>query len=196
MFKLCQGKEGRGGDYIILAALREEMNDGWVWLDGFPSRTVIEIKNLNTGCSVICQARKLDDNYIERYNRDPRRLKVEMDNNTIVMSGWYRDALGISQTTKDDIKTGKATLSVSRYEGCCGHLRAACHHPDVVVRLGARLGALGVWLGLLGVGLGALSLVHADGCGRWLSSGIGVILFMLAAFLWWCCRGPKMPNKI
>lgn len=117
-----------------------------------------------------------------------------MGDNIIVMSGWYRDALDISQTTEDDIETSKATLAVYPYEGWWGHLRAACQHPDVVVRLGARLGALGVWLGLLGVGLGALSLSQADGYGKWLSCGIGVILILLAAFLWGCCRGPEMPK--
>jgi hypothetical protein len=189
MFKLCKGKKGRGGDYIIRAALREEMNDGWVWLDGFPSRTVIEIKNLNTGCSVICQARKLDDNYIEHYNSDQGRLRIGMGDNIIVMSGWYREALGISETTKDDIS--KATLVVCPYEGWWGHLCAACHHPDIVVRLGTRLGALGAWLGLLGAVLGALSLVQADGCGRWLFCGIGVILILLAAFLWGVLSWPR-----
>lgn len=115
-----------------------------------------------------------------------------------MMSGWYRDALGIPGTTADDNRIGRVTLTVRSYEKwkCWGHLRATCHHPDVVVRLGARLGALGVWLGLLGVGLGCLSLVQTDGCGKWLSCGIGVILFVLvASFLWWFCRGPKMPNK-
>lgn len=198
MFKLCKGKKGRGGDYIIRAALREEVNDGWVWLDGFPSRTVIEIKNSDTDRTVICQARKFDDNFIKYYNKsDSGRYMIEIGCNIIVMSDWYRDVLGIPGTTADDNRIDRVTLTVRSYEKwkCWGHLRAACHHPDIVVRLGTRLGALGAGLGLLGVGLGALSLIQADGYGKWLSCGIGVILFVLVAFLWWFCRGPEMPNK-
>ncbi len=187
MFKLCNEKE-RGAQYIIRAALREEMSNGWVWLDGFQSRTVIRIKNLKTGRSVICQARELDDNFIKHYNLSSNRHNINMDDSTIVMSGWYRDALGIPGTKEADNRTGRVTLTVCCYEWIWGQLRAACHHPDIVVRLGTRLGVLGAWLGLLGV---ALSLVQTDGCFKWLFLGIVVVS---APFLFWCCMGPSRPK--
>lgn len=157
-------------DYIIRASLHEEANAGWIWVKGFPSRSLVKISNIKKRRTVICQARELDQNFLNIYNPskssdDPpvegrRRFPIDFEQDTIVMSEWYRDALGGFDTTKDDNANGKVALDIQRYRGCqsWGQLRAALQHPDIVVRLGARLGALGVGLGLLGSFLGFLSL--------------------------------------
>jgi hypothetical protein len=65
------------------------------------------------------------------------------------MSQWYRDALGIVETT---IKSGQRTrLTIRVPWQPWGSIRAACQHPDVVACIGTRLGVIGAWLGLIGL---------------------------------------------
>ena len=68
-----------------------------------------------------------------------------------------------------------------------GPVRAAVHNPDVVVRLGCRLGVLGVGLGALGVGLGILSL-HPERMIKWV---IVIVMGILTVGGMWACRGLK-----
>lgn len=180
-------------DYIIRAALREEANDGWIWIEDFPSRSVVEISNRKNKRSVVCQTRKPDENFLKIYN-DGRRHEIKPEQDTIVMSAWYRDALGGFGTTNRDNSTDtKVSLDIRPYRWWIwGQLRAASHHPDIVVRLGTRLGALGVWLGLLGAGLGFLSLFQPDGCARLVASaGVGALVLSVSVVLIGACRGPN-----
>ena len=90
----------------------------------------------------------------------PRELQLRFqedrvsprNHDTLVMAEWYRKALGISRTTSPDNETGTVRLAVrpSRRQGWRS-LRAACHHPDLSVRLGTRLGMVGVCLGVVGI---------------------------------------------
>lgn len=182
-------------DYIIRAAMHDEANDGWVWIDGQPSRAIVRIANDARNRSVICQTRMLDANFVATYNKDESRYPIGLDRKTIVMSRWYRDALGGFETTHEDDTTGRVELSVQRYEYWLpwGQLRAASHHPDMAVRLGTRLGALGLWLGLLSVALGFISIVPT-GCTRSTTGLVAtVILAAFAGALICACRGPQRP---
>ena len=86
--------------YIIRAALAEEANEGWVWLETKrPSRSVVKIKDCVTKHTVFCQIRKLDGNFIKKYNKNPSTINITNSSKTIVMSEWYRDALGGFPTT-------------------------------------------------------------------------------------------------
>ncbi len=137
--------------YIIRAALHDEANEGWVWTRKFGSRSVVKITNTENCRSVYCQVRKIDVNFENEYEKDPQRIPLT-DADTVVMSQWYRDALGGFTTTQKDNETGLVDLKIKPLSGPCrwwGSLRAAAHHPDIVVRIGLTLGVLGAILGVV-----------------------------------------------
>ena len=185
-------------DYIIRAALRDEANDGWIWIEDFPSRSLVKISNKKNKRSVICQTRKLDQNFLNIYNVENHgRYEIKLGQGTIVMSEWYRDALGGFGTTGKGDPVGKVSLAVCLCRWpVWKQLRATSHHPDIVVRLGTRLGALGIWLGLLGAVLGFLSLFQPNGCRLIAAISVGALL-LVGAVLIGACRRPNMssPNE-
>ena len=162
-------------DYIIRAALHEETNDGWVWMCGKntpASRTIIKICRPDGGRCVYTEARTIDCNFLREYNINPR-TDIICDQDTIVMAWWYRNALGIPDTTDSENKTGKVQLIVTRAKiWCWRSLRAACHHPDPVVRLGTRLGVLGALLGLTGIWLSLFIAWLGLPCLAWLTYSV------------------------
>ena len=146
--------------YIIRAARDEEANDGWIWM-ALPSRTVVRIKNPSARRHVYCQVRDIrDPNFLKRYNTsNAGRIAISHPCETMVISNWYRDALGGFNTTGKDNETGRVGLDVKPVQRWGWEaLRAASHHPDIVVRLGVRLGVLGAWLGILGLIFGLTPL--------------------------------------
>jgi hypothetical protein len=142
-------------EYIVRAALRDEPNDGWVWICGpaaaeLRSRMVVKIRPVRCWRAVYTEVRVIDCNFLHDYNEDSkkRRIDIHPAKDTIVIAEWYRNGLGIRTSGRDD--TPKIELSIKRARlWGLKSLRAACHHPDPVVRLGTRLGVLGVWLGLV-----------------------------------------------
>ena len=146
----------RARKYTICAGMAEEDNGGWVWIQDprLPSRTLIQLSRRLRGrkWTTFCEARFIDRNFIKGYSKDGRVDLVEQPN-PMVISEWYRNALGgfptaYQQTAQlddrpiPDIKIRKLRLWGWRA------LRGACHHPDMGVRVGTRLGVLGVWLGV------------------------------------------------
>jgi hypothetical protein len=102
------------------------------------------------------------------------------------MAEWYRTALAISKTTQSDNKTDTVRLIVEETRKPIWRaLRAACHHPDPVVRLGTRLGMLGAWLGLLGVWLGLLGVWAMSSMALLLGFGVLVLLAALGVWVAW-----------
>lgn len=150
-------------NFIIRAALSEETNSGWVWMQvhgkSFAPRTIVRIERRagSRTLSTYVEVRKIDDNFRSNYNSDSKRISIVEKHDTLVMAEWYREALRIPCTTSPDNKTGTVALAFacSRLP-VWGSLRAACHHPDLVVRLGTRLGMVGVCLGVVGLWLGLL----------------------------------------
>ena len=138
----------RKQEFIIRAALADETNDGWVWICGpalrsVRSRAVIKFRRPTAGRSVYAVARIIDRNFLKRYNGDPAEIRADIDeiSNTIVMAEWYRHALGIRETTKSS--GHPVGLSVVECSLPCWNSLRAASHPDPVVRLGTRLGAVG-----------------------------------------------------
>jgi len=176
--------------YIIRAARDEETSSGWVWM-AMLSRTIVRISR--EGRWVFCEVRDIrDQNFIDKYNSDSKRsqLKKNLCDETIVMAKWYRDALGGFRTTQKDNTVGRKQLDViqPRLPGWRS-LRAACHHPDSVVRLGARLGVLGAWLGIVGLMPQALSAFGVDDAhNRWISSVLALLVGAASIF---ACRGVR-----
>lgn len=185
-------------DYIIRAALAEETNDGWVWMCGpsqnLDSRTVVTIKRPCRWHGVYTEVRKVDSNFLSHYNNDSKKVRIDInsDQDTIVMAEWYRTALNIRGTTNLDNKTDTVSLIVKEAKiWGWRSLRAACHHPNPVVRLGTRLGVLGAWLGLLGVWLGLLGVCAMSSMALLVGFGFLGLLGVIGVWAGW---GPPRPR--
>jgi hypothetical protein len=137
----------------IFAALREDIQQGWVWLQSptLPARSIVKITNPSNGKSIYCEALQIDKNFLDFYNQ-PKRITISDPQNTLVISGWYRAALG-DLFTKSDVH-----LCVKPSNSLWGKFKACIHHPQIIVRVAAWLGLVSVLLGLLGAVLGAMSL--------------------------------------
>jgi hypothetical protein len=129
---------------------------------------------------VFVDARAIDENFTRRYNGEPldmplhsisvdgrradrafvarsARYRIGWDNaagrakaDTIVMSQWYRSALGVASTPYNK-KLPRLMVVECKARNWYGWLRPSCQGPDPIVRLATRLGVLGLWLGLLGL---------------------------------------------
>jgi hypothetical protein len=147
--------------YKIYAALAEEENEGWVWFKTpkLNTRTLVKLHSSKTRRTVFCQSRKIDDNFLKRYNECPRIRIQNGKEEPLVIGEWYRDALGGFDTqTEVDVEISPLKIPLWR------ELRAACHHPDIVARIGTRLGILGAWLGIIGIAIACWDLIDADKC--------------------------------
>jgi len=153
-------------DYSVFSALHEETDKGWVWTrlekaEGFTSRITIKISH--AGRSVYCEYRSIDANFVKRYDRsdntkcmyfktkeEARREPVSdltSLSKVIVISDWYRKALGDFGTTWKSGERQKLAISKPRC-ALWADLRAACQHPEPGVRVATRVAILGTWLGV------------------------------------------------
>lgn len=190
-------------DFIIRAALSEETNSGWVWIQmtgkSFAPRTIVRIDR--SGGSrrfpTYVEVRKIDDNFRRNYNSDPSRISLVEDRDTLVMAEWYREVLGIPGTTSSDNETGRVALIVSPSRTPVWRsLRAGCHHPDLSVRLGTRLGMIGVWLGIVGIWLGASGSDALQDIARCIEVSGFVGCVALAIFGIVAGRRPHRPREV
>jgi hypothetical protein len=136
-------------EYRILASLRDELNQGWVWVTnpGFESRSVVRITNKKTNKSVYCECLEIDENYLSFYNNAPRE-SIDKSKATITISAWYRKKLGGINTKSNQ------ELEIRAANGWHGKLLANLHHPQVVVRMATWLALISLGLGILGLLLG------------------------------------------
>ncbi|WP_347888404.1 hypothetical protein ABHF54_00120 [Nitrosomonas europaea] len=137
----------------IFAALYEDTQQGWVWLQdpAFPPRSIVKIKNLENGKVIYCEALQIDSNFLATYNQYPR-LKICIPQKTLVINYWYRAALG-GISTQSDIQ-----LNIKPCNSCWGKFRACTQHPQIVVRVAVWLGFISVISGLLSIIFSAVSL--------------------------------------
>lgn len=151
----------------------------------FASRTILRIERRarNRQFRIFVEVRNIDDNFRRNYNCGSKRIGLVDEQNTVVMAEWYRGALGIRGTTSPDNKTGTVCLTVQRSPiPVWRSLRAACHHPDLAVRLGTRLGMVGVCLGVVGLWLGLLGTKALQGVDHG-NLILGVVSCALVPFL-------------
>ena len=133
--------------YTVLASLKEDLNEGWVWLqrDNLPPRSIVRIVNRSNRKTIYCEALQIDENFVKIYNNPPR-TKIINPASTLVINGWYRKLLGNIATKQDH------DIQVSEANYLWGKLRATQQHPQLVVRIAS-------WLGVLSIALGAISLL-------------------------------------
>jgi hypothetical protein len=155
------------GDYRVFSALHEDTDKGWAWLyledtGGFVSRTTIKIVSPDVKRSVYCEYRAIDSNFIKRYDRSEftrciyfankhetqsGQLDVASLGKVVVLSDWYRQALGGIETTHGARDGQKLEIYKPRF-ALWADLRAACQHPEPGVRVATRVAILGTWLGV------------------------------------------------
>jgi len=130
----------------LFVALREDTQQGWVWLENssFSMRSIVKIQNTENGKSVYCEALQIDKNFLRTYNQKPR-YNITDAKNTLVISGWYRAKLGDLQPQTD------MPLVITSCNSWFGKFMACIHHPQIIVRVAAWLGLISAVLGLLGV---------------------------------------------
>lgn len=141
----------------LFAALREDTQQGWVWLQdaSLPARSVVKIKNSANGKSVYCECLQIDQNFLREYNQSPR-ITINSPKEALVINSWYRAALG-GLSTRSDV-----SLEIKPCNSWWGKFKACTHHPQTVVRVAAWLGLISVILGFMGAILGAASLWAAE----------------------------------
>ena len=137
----------------LFAALREDMHQGWVWLQypNLSARSIVKITNPTNEKSIYCEALQIDSNFRAIYNQSPRII-IDNPQTAIVINGWYRARLG-GLLTQENIP-----LTIKPCDSVCGRIMACIHHPQTVVRVAAWLGLISIILGFIGLALGLMSL--------------------------------------
>ena len=132
----------------IYAALREEIDDGHVWLSQKSLKPRCVVKIQANGKTVYCEVRQIDDNFIDHYNKDKSgRLPIEDRESSIVMGYWHRAKLGDGN---EPLQTGSTEcFLVEKALPGWGGIRAGWDHPQIVVRTAMGLALLSVVLGVL-----------------------------------------------
>ena len=136
----------------VVAALTEDVHQGWVWLQdaSLPARSVDKITNQESGDSVYCEALQIDKNFLAQYNKSAR-FTITDPASTLVIGEWFRACLGgLATQSEVDLRTRAANVWWGRFMACTGH-------PQIVVRLAAWLGGIGLVLGIMGLVLGVAS---------------------------------------
>jgi hypothetical protein len=136
----------------VFAALRDDISQGWVWLDrnDLPLRSIVRVNNQANGKVVYCEALQIDKNFLRVYNQAPR-LSITDTKNTLVVGAWYRLKLGVATQVDYDFDVRPSQRWWGRFWACA-------HHPQIVVRIAIWLAAWSVVLGLLGAVLGVISI--------------------------------------
>src|SRR2546427_5668942 len=115
--------------YKIFAALRDDINNGWIWVakPAVSGRTVVRVLNRENNTSIYCEALAIDENFLRIYNSGGR-LHISDVENAMVLNDWYRNRLG-GLTTQNDY-----ALVISIEEHLLGRARSCVDHPQIVVR--------------------------------------------------------------
>lgn len=141
--------------YLVRAALAEDIGAPYLWLSTLPcdSRDIVKVVNKEASKAVWCEIVEASDNFIERYNGNPRTKKVAKSTPFLIANEWYRERLGIrkNESTRLEIRTSRLPLFVRQ-------LNASYSHPDNTVRLAVDLAFVSVGLGAIGLVLGVISL--------------------------------------
>jgi hypothetical protein len=175
--------------YTIYAALSDEANEGWIWFSCPPirTRTIVKVYHPKNNRAIFCVSRNIDPNFRTQYNDRQHTLNIQNSCEALVISQWYRDALGDFETKKGQVEL---EITPARIWGWRS-IRACCHHPEIAVRVGTRLGVLGAWLGIIGLAAALLNMADIKG-------SLGVIILITLAALGGVvgsivCRGVKRP---
>ncbi len=177
------GSNAHTKPYEVHTALRDDLNEGWVWVrdSGLEDqlqdqRRIVRIE-FNSK-KVYCEALYADKYYLKRFNE--RRVKDELteipsNKDLVFINGWYRQRLGIPRNpcSEQDLQIAIAKFPVlSQFCACL-------QHPQSVVFLATVLAILGVGLGIIGVGLGLIGIKDLWCAGQ----GVGIAFVIAGAII-------------
>ncbi|MBD3843599.1 MAG: hypothetical protein IE909_17320 [Campylobacterales bacterium] len=136
--------------YTFYASLHEDIDSGSIWISNYSGkcRAIVKIKHLDNKKSVYCEALKIENNFLNRYNGGNRK-ELKSDVQAIVANQWYRTKLGIASTGNEEsieIKEINNKLCI-----IYATIRACLQHPQLIIRLSTTLGLLGVALGVISI---------------------------------------------
>jgi hypothetical protein len=168
-------------EYIVHTSLRDDMNEGWVWIRNLKSelngkRCTVRI-TAKPGKSIFCEALYADEWYmkkwIERWN-DTQKNVPPPDANLAFISAWYRGRLSIGEGPQNLTIDYKDTPRPFWWQ-----LYVCLEHPQVVVLLATLLAIIGLGLGILALGLAIFGVPDWRPYGFW----IGGFFMLLGAFV-------------
>lgn len=132
-------------NYLVRAALAEDIKAPYLWLSIMPcdSQVIVKIVNKKATKTIWCEIIEASDNFIERYNNNPRTKNISKNIPCLVANEWYRKKLKINKNdyAEFEIKTSKLPQFIQQ-------LMASYNHPDNTVRLAIYLA---IWSLVLGV---------------------------------------------
>jgi hypothetical protein len=191
-------------------ALHEDTDKGWIWaLDGqLQSRSTVRLTL--RGRSVYCEYRELDRAFVAYYNVRqcdhtipihgqrsdepiPQAGEAPEDykqwRKIIVISDWYRRALGLVESDLHDNKEFDVGLT-QPFFSLWADLRSACQHPEPGVRVSTRVAILGAWLGVAGFLLALLEPLKSHL--PYATEGVVAVAGVLGLVSWCAARGPDL----
>lgn len=141
----------------VFKSLQEDSNVGWVWippLDTIRSRDHIKLSVESFSRSVLCIARTIDDNFLRNYNGRESTKPINLQNQAIVISDYYREKLGIQAGENYE-------FDIHRIRGWnfVGKTRALLQHPDNTAKIAGWLALISIGLSLAGVILSLCSII-------------------------------------
>lgn len=173
-------------NFRVHRALHEETNSGWVWArrGELVPRSIVRITNTANGRVVCCEYREIDRFFLQIYCRryPDNTMILKTDENPIVISFWYRNALGIRSIEKDIDQNVDLIIQPERLK-ILGMIRTGSQHPDIVARLATRLGILGVWLGAAGIATSLLFFNPSSLSARAVVAGFVIAAGLLGVWL-------------
>ena len=137
--------------YKIFAALKEDINSGWVWVGDktISERTIVLLVNKNNNKKIYCEALFIDENFLREYNNPPRAF-IKNPSCSIVINSWYRKELGNIEPQSE------YELEIKKVDNKYGKLRASLKHPQVAIRTAIKLALWSVALAIIGIIIGVL----------------------------------------
>ncbi len=106
--------------YEVYVSLRNDENEGWVWITkpDVSGRSVIRIENKENNKVVFCEARIIDCNYRKHYNETDGTRTLSVDKNVITINEWYRKKLDINKNEDCELSITTADNWYGRFH-CC-----------------------------------------------------------------------------
>jgi len=140
--------------YDLYPALKDDIEAGSIWLSSpkFTSRTVVKVRNTESGRGVFCEVKMIDNFYLDNYRELIGKALTE-PGKAVFVNAWYRKRLGIELSDKE------VSLDVTAADSIYGQIRACLNHPQVVVRIAMGLGLWSFVLSLIGLAFAIIPLL-------------------------------------
>ncbi|MFI5353201.1 MAG: hypothetical protein ACHQZS_09590 [Candidatus Binatales bacterium] len=186
--------------YVVHSALRDDMNEGWVWIRNSKHEKELDgkrriVKLTARSKSIFCEALYADDWYMEKWFARWKATSQEAppaDENLAFISSWYRGRLGIIGNLPQRL-TMTIEYSVEPRRPFWWQLYACLEHPQVVVLLATLLAVIGLGLGILALGLSVVAATDWQPYGGfwigWLLVLSGAVVIACGLFGGW--RGQR-----